>query len=569
MWWKNATVYQIYPASFQDSNGDGIGDIPGIHSQLDYIQSLGVDAIWLCPMYDSPQHDMGYDISNYEAVYPPYGTVEDVEKLIEACHARGLRILLDLVVNHTSDEHAWFQESRSSISSAKRDWYIWRPPRYDPDGKRHPPNNWRSCFGGSAWAWDDTTGEYYLHLFAPQQPDLNWENEETRKAIYASAMEFWLCKGIDGFRIDVVNAYSKDTSFPDAPVTDPRLEWQYASHLFCNGPRIHEYLREMSTILKKYNAMTVGELPLTPEIEQVLSYVSAKEEKLSMVFQFDIVDLGTGEALRYHTVPRNWTLPELKERVCATQRLMDGTTDGWSTAFLENHDQARCVSRWGCENTPELWSQSAKMLAILVASLSGTLFVYQGQEIGMVNVPASWGMVEYKDLESQNYYEHVRRTSHDDPVALAAAKTALQHLARDHARIPMQWDSTPHAGFTTPDATPWMRAHDNYANLNVKRQALDGQSVLSFWKRVLAIRKEYPDVFAQGVFAHTDPEDEKLFIFEKKGDGRKLVVVLNFTPTEQENNLEAKLGRQFELLLSNAGENTHRLQPYEGRMYLV
>ncbi|OOF91909.1 glycoside hydrolase family 13 protein [Aspergillus carbonarius ITEM 5010] len=568
MWWKNATIYQIYPASFQDSNGDGIGDIPGIHSRLDYIQSLGVDAIWLCPMYDSPQHDMGYDVSNYEAVYPPYGTVEDVEKLIEACHARGLRILLDLVVNHTSDEHAWFQESRSSIASAKRDWYIWRPPRYDPDGNRRPPNNWRSCFGGSAWAWDETTGEYYLHLFAPQQPDLNWENEETRKAIYASAMEFWLRKGIDGFRIDTVNAYSKDPSFPDVPVTDPRVEWQYASHLFCNGPRIHEYLREMGTILKKYNAMTVGELPLTPDIEQVLSYVSAKEEKLSMVFQFDLVDLGMGEALRYHTVPRNWTLPELKERVRATQRLMDGTTDGWSTAFLENHDQARCVSRWGCESTAELWSQSAKMLAMLVASLSGTLFVYQGQEIGMVNAPASWGLEEYKDVESQNYYEFVRRTSHDDPVALAAAKTALQHLARDHARIPMQWDSTPHAGFTTPEATPWMRVHDNYAALNVKRQALDGQSVLSFWKRVLAIRKEYPDVFAKGVFSPMDRDNDKLFIIEKKGDGRQLLVVLNFTPNEQAIELEATLGGQSQLLLSNAGANVHLLQPYEGRIYL-
>ncbi|PYI12655.1 glycoside hydrolase [Aspergillus sclerotiicarbonarius CBS 121057] len=568
MWWKNATVYQIYPPSFKDSNGDGIGDIPGIHSQLDYIQSLGVDAIWLCPIYDSPQHDMGYDVSNYEGVYPPYGTIEDVEKLIEACHTRGLRIILDLVVNHTSIEHAWFQESRLSISSAKRDWYIWRPPRYDQDGKRHLPNNWRSCFGGSVWAWDEATGEYYLHLFTPQQPDLNWENEETRNAIYASAMEFWLRKGIDGFRVDVANAYSKDLSFPDAPVTDPQQEWQYASHLFCNGPRSHEYLREMGRILKKYNAMTVGELPLTPDIEQVLSYVSAKEGQLDMVFQFDMVHLGTGPDLKYQTVPRNWTLPELKERVRATQRLMDGTTDGWSTAFLENHDQARCVSRWGCESTPELWAQSAKMLAILVASLSGTLFIYQGQEIGMVNAPASWGMDEYKDVESKDYYEFVRSTSHDDPVALAAAKTALQHLARDHARMPMQWDGTPHAGFTTPNATPWMRAHDNYSVLNVKRQTLDGQSVLSFWKRVIAIRKEYPDVFAQGVFCHTNADD-KLFIIEKEGDGRKLVVVLNFTPSEQEMDLGAKLGDQSKLLLSNAGESVHLLQPYEGRVYLV
>ncbi|PWY89716.1 maltase [Aspergillus heteromorphus CBS 117.55] len=574
MWWKNATIYQIYPASFRDSNGDGIGDIGGIHSQLDYIQSLGVDAIWLCPMYDSPQHDMGYDISNYEAVYPPYGSVSDIEQLISACHARGLRILLDLVVNHTSDEHAWFQESRSSLSSAKRDWYIWRPARYDAEGKRRAPNNWRSCFGGSAWTWDETTGEYYLHLFATQQPDLNWENRETREAIYASAMEFWLRKGIDGFRVDTANTYSKDTSFPDVPVTDPRTEWQYASHLFCNGPRIHEYLREMAGVLRKYDAMTVGELPLTKDIEDVLGYVSAKEEKLDMVFQFDVVDLGTGADRRYSVEPRSWTLSQLKERVRATQRLMDGESDGWSTAFLENHDQARCVSRWGCERNVELWGQSAKMLAMMVASLSGTLFVYQGQEIGMVNAPASWGVEEYKDVESRNYYDFVRQTSNGDPVALAAARTALQHLARDHARLPMQWDASPHAGFTAPDATPWMRAHDNYPDVNVKRQALDGQSVLSFWKRMLAVRKEYPDVFAQGVFANVDrleDDDEKLFIFEKRGEGRKLLVVLNFTESEQEAGLEAMLGGKGKLLLSNTGEgeSLRLLRPYEGRVYLV
>lgn len=570
-WWKNATVYQIYPASFKDSNGDGIGDIPGIHSQLDYIESLGVDAIWLCPMYDSPQHDMGYDISNYEAVYPPYGTVKDVEALIEACHERGMRILLDLVINHTSHEHAWFKESRSSKNSHKRDWYIWRPAKYDADGTRQPPNNWRSCFGGSVWEWDEETQEYYLHLFAPQQPDLNWENPATRAAIYESAMEFWLRKGIDGFRVDTVNMYSKPSDFPDAPVTDASLQWQSAHHLFCNGPRIHEYIREMGQVLLKYNAMTVGELPHCPEVEDVLRYVSTKEKQLSMVFQFEIVDLGAGQTLRYDTVPRNWKLPQLRQRTLVTQRLMDGTTDGWSTAFLENHDQARSVSRWGDDTTPELWARSAKMLSMFVASLSGTLYLYQGQEIGMVNAPSSWPISEYKDVESINFYRFVRETTDDDPLALAKAKVALQHLARDHARLPMQWDGTVNAGFTTPEATPWMRVHDNHQSLNVKRQNLDGQSVLAFWRQMLRLRRNYPDVFACGVFQDTDPQGESVFLFEKVGESnRKLVVALNFTSKTQKVDLVNRLGRDYKLLIQNGdGEGLENLQAYEGRVYLV
>ncbi|OJJ45237.1 hypothetical protein ASPZODRAFT_152933 [Penicilliopsis zonata CBS 506.65] len=572
MWWKNATVYQIYPASFKDSNSDGIGDIPGILAQLDYIESLGVDAIWLCPMYDSPQYDMGYDISNYEAVYPPYGTVADVEALIAGCHARGMKVLLDLVINHTSHEHAWFKESRSSRDSPKRDWYIWRPAKYDADGTRRPPNNWRGCFGGSVWEWDEETQEYYLHLFAPQQPDLNWENPETRAAIFESAIEFWLRKGIDGFRIDTVNMYSKPMDFPDAPVIDPNQEWQSASHLFCNGPRIHEYMREMGQILLKHNAMTVGELPHTPEVEDVLKYVSAKEEQLNMVFQFEIVELGTGKDLRYDTVPRNWTLPQLRARAQTTQRLMDGTTDGWSTSFLENHDQARSVSRWGSEATPELWARSAKMLAMFVASLSGTLYLYQGQEIGMVNAPASWPISEYKDVESNNYYNFVRQSTHDDPVALAKAKAALQHLARDHARLPMQWDGTAHAGFTTPEATPWMRVNDNHGSLNVKRQNLDGHSVLAFWRQMLRVRRTYPELFAGGVFQDTDPQGESLFVFEKLGaeGGKKLVVALNFTSETQPVDLAGRLGSEYKVLIQNGQETSlDELQAYEGRPLIM
>ncbi|KAJ5151094.1 Alpha-glucosidase [Penicillium canariense] len=569
-WWKNATIYQIYPASFKDSNDDGIGDLPGIQSKLDYIQSLGVDAIWLCPMYDSPQYDMGYDIANYEDVYAPYGTVADVEALITSCHDRGLKILLDLVINHTSHLHAWFQESRSSKSSSRRDWYIWRPAKYDADGKRRPPNNWRSMFGGSAWEWDEETQEYYLHLFAVQQPDLNWENPATRAAVYESAMEFWLKKGIDGFRVDTVNMYSKDQSFRDAPVIDCRLEWQPAASLYCNGPRIHEFLKEMGQILLKYNAMTVGELPHTPQVADVLSYVSAQEKKLSMVFQFDIVDIGMG-SIRFDTVPRNWTLLDLRMCVGRTQALMDGTTDGWSTTFLENHDQARSISRWGSEASPQLWARSAKMLAMLVASLSGTLFLYQGQEIGMVNVPVEWDISEYKDLDSLNYYKFVQKLTGDDPAALAAAKLALAHLARDHARIPMQWDNTPNAGFTSAAVKPWMRVHDNYPDLNAKRQALDPTSVLSFWRELLQVRRAHPEVFVRGVFTDIDPLNESVFIFEKAAINQKLIVALNFTGSKQPIDLAAWLGSTpYKVLIKNHEEESlDALQAYEGRVYLV
>lgn len=569
-WWKHASIYQIYPASYKDSNGDGIGDLPGIIGKLDYIQSLGVDAIWLCPMYDSPQYDMGYDISNYEDVYAPYGTVEDVETLITACHDRGMRILLDLVINHTSHEHAWFKESRTSKDSPKRDWYIWRPARYE-NGARLPPNNWRSIFGGSAWEWDETSQEYYLHLFAVQQPDINWENAETRAAVYESAMKFWLRKGIDGFRVDTVNMYSKNQSFCDAPILDPQNEWQPAWSLYCNGPRMHEFLREMSQILLEYDAMTVGELPNTPQIADVLEYVSAQGQQLSMVFQFDVVDIGQGKDLRFNTVPRNWTLPELRERIARTQQLSDGTTDGWSTTFLENHDQARSVSRWGCEKTPELWQRSAKMLAMLVASLSGTLYVYQGQEIGMVNAPVEWDISEYKDLDSINYYEFVKTATNNDPVALAKAKAALAHLARDHARLPMQWDASPNAGFTTEIAKPWMRVHDNYPTLNVKRQTIDPHSVLNFWRELLRVRHDNPKLFAQGVFRDTDPSHKSVFVYEKGSDDGKLVIALNFTGQTQSVDLEGLLsGSTYKTLVKNCDEGSlDSLQAYEGRIYHV
>lgn len=569
-WWKNAAIYQIYPASFKDSNGDGIGDLQGIISQLDYIKDLGVDAIWVCPFYDSPQLDMGYDVANYESVYPPYGTVADAEALIAGCHARGLRILFDLVVNHTSDLHAWFKESRASKTSPKRDWYIWRPARYDEHGNRHPPNNWRSCFGGSAWEWDEATQEYYLHLFCREQPDLNWENPDTRAAIYESAMEFWLRKGVDGFRVDTVNMYSKPPGLPDAPVTNDKIPWQEASALYCNGPRMREYLSEMNQILERYDAMTVGELPRTPELADVLGYVSAKERQLSMVFQFDIVDLGMGNDLRYDTVPRNWTLQGLRQAVQRIQNVLNGT-DGWTAVFLENHDQARAISRFGFDETPELWERSGKMLAMFAASLSGTLYVYQGQEIGMVNAPIEWPISEYKDVESSNYYRDVQQMTGDDPVALLRAKTAIQHLARDHSRLPMQWNGTPNAGFTEAGVTPWMRVNSNYEDINVKRQTLNPNSLLSFWKDMLRVRHKHPLVFAQGIFAPLECDNESIFAYEKVSADERLVVVLNFTKETQAIDLVHRLGLKQPVTLAKnyLDEPLDTLRPAEGRLYLM
>ncbi|RVX76108.1 hypothetical protein B0A52_00465 [Exophiala mesophila] len=573
-WWKEANIYQIYPASFKDSNGDGIGDIPGILSRIDYISSIGADAIWICPMYNSPQHDMGYDISDFESVYPPYGTVEDMEAIIDACHRRGMRVLLDLVINHTSDEHAWFKESRSSKDNPKRDWYIWRSAKYDADGNRHPPNNWASLFGGSAWQWDELTQEYYLHIFVTEQPDLNWENAETREAIYKTSMHFWLQKGIDGFRIDVVNLYSKQPGLPDAPVTEPNAEFQPARSQFCNGPRMHEFLSEMYEVMSQYGAtMTVGELPATHGRDHVLSYVSAAAKQLNMVFQFDIMKVGAGSGLfdRFDVVRgESWTLPDMTAAVAATQDLVDGS-DGWVTTFLENHDQARSVTRWGSDATEENRVRSAKMLATLQATLSGTLFLYQGQELGMVNAPEDWSVDEYKDVCSIMHYESVKKETNGDSEALVRALGGLQYLARDHTRLPMSWDASPNAGFTQGSATPWMRVHDNYKVVNAQNQIHDKSSVLSYWKLVLTVRKQYADVLVHGIYQAVQDKDRSVFIYEKRGSKRTASVALNFSQTRQALSTPPSV-RDFseDLVVStyHGVIDSNFLEPFEGRVWV-
>ena len=589
LWWKQAVIYQIYPASFCDSNGDGIGDLPGITSKLDYVASLGVDVIWICPMYDSPQVDMGYDISNYEDVYRPYGTVQDMETLIKETHARGMRIMLDLVINHTSDQHAWFKESRASKESPKRDWYIWRPAKYTPSGERLPPNNWRSNFGGgSAWEWDELTQEYYLHLFATEQPDLNWENAETRKAIYASSMEFWLDRGVDGFRVDTVNMYSKPPTLPDAPVVDPETPYQPAGMIYCNGPRMHEFLSEMNVILTKYGAITVGELPCTPDTQRVLKYVSAEAKQLNMVFQFDVVDVGMGKTHKFATTPRNFALPDFKAAVDLTQALIRGT-DGWSTVFLENHDQARSVSRF-TDDRPEYRVCGAKLLALMQACLSGTQYIYQGQEIGLVNVPKeSYPIENYLDIDSTLFYNMVKeRYGPDNKAELDNAFDAVQYLARDHARVPIPWNGkAKYGGFSEAAEQagkevqePWMKPHPLAAEINVASQLDDPDSVLAFWRKMLRFRRDNAHLLVYGDFKDLRPDDNSLFVYLKEpdhGSAERALVVLNFTAEEKTWSIPspAELGISetpdlVPIMSSYSGKpRVGLLSPFEGQVYLV
>lgn len=576
-YWKDATFYQVYPASFKDSNGDGWGDLPGLISEIDYLHELGVDVIWVSPIFESPQKDMGYDVSDYQKIYEPYGSIRDVDVLLEKAHQRGMKVILDLVVNHTSQEHDWFKASRSSKDNPKRDWYIWKPARYDAVGKRIPPTNWRSYFAGPTWTWDEHTQEYYLHLYAPDQPDLNWENEECRNAIYDNTMRFWLERGVDGFRIDTVNKYSKRQDFVDAPITDPNSPHQSAPEMWCNGPRIHEFIREMTRkALAPYNAVSVGELSNTPHPHQVVPYVSAEARELDMVFEFSVIRLGTGNILGPKYIYQPFPLSKLKSLTEKWQSFVEGT-DAWTTAFIENHDNARAVSRFGDTSTTDLWTKSAKTIALWQVTLTGTLFLYQGQEIGMTNFSSSWSIDEYKDVESSGFYaeavesgdeERIRKTLH-----------GLSMLARDHSRIPFQWDDSPNAGFTSADAEPWMRVHDEYKTINVARQRKDPESILSFYKRALRLRKDHKDLFVFGTFKLVDPEDESIFAYVKRDtkSGKKAVVVLNMSKEVRKgpNVGQSMDGDEPKLLVSTQEGWSMKLlggrpvlRPWEGRVYI-
>ncbi|CUA71399.1 maltase MalT [Rhizoctonia solani] len=586
---KSYCVYQIYPASFADANGDGIGDLAGIQSKLEYIKKLGADVIWLSPIYRSPQKDMGYDISDYQDIDPKYGTLENWDSLLEEIHQLGMRLVMDLVVNHTSDQHAWFKESRSSKSNPKRDWYIWRPPKFDAQGSRKPPNNWASIFGGSAWEWDETTQEYYLHLFVTEQPDLNWENPEVRQAVW-EVMRWWMDKGCDGFRMDVINLISKVPGLPDVPVTVPDREYQPADKFYCNGPRVHEYLQEMHReVLSRYtNYFTVGESPFTHDPRELLPYVLPERKELQMMFQFELADI---DATHNPLIPRNPSLPEIKSIINKWQTFMFNH-GGWNSLYMENHDQARSVSRLlGFGASPDkksfdfalyqndlerFWGVGAKLLVILHTTQGGTVFIYQGEEIGATNVPREWTIDEYKDVATINFYNEelqVRKGSGVDKPDMSDVMDGINRKARDNARVPMQWDDSAHAGFT--NGTPWMRVNDNYKHINAKSQIDDEHSIFSFWKTMIAVRKAY-SLLVHGDFVLLAPEDEKIFMYTREHNGEKALVVMNFSRDEETVTLPESLGTVCKLIAGNVAHKKElkleakiTLQPYEGQVWLL
>ncbi|KAF8055619.1 glycoside hydrolase family 13 protein [Lyophyllum atratum] len=577
-WWKSAIVYQIYPISFCDSNADGLGDLPGLLSKLPYLQDLGVDVLWLSPIYRSPLADMGYDISDYRDVDPRYGTLGEWDELVGEVHKRGMKIMMDLVVNHTSDEHEWFVQSKSSKTHPKRDWYIWRPPTFDADGNRHPPNNWRSVFQGSAWTYDETTEEYYLHLYVSKQPDLNWDNPEVREAVW-DLMRFWIDRGCDGFRMDVINLISKVEGLPDAPITDPQQEYQLASALFANGPRVHEYIKEMNQkVLSGHDLITVGETPFTHDAAQLAAYVLPSNDELNMVFHFELMDLDSPLGGEHRPLEnREWKLGEFREIVGRWQGFK--RDEGfWNATFIENHDHSRAVSRFG--NDSEEWrGVSAKMLAVLQVSLGGTQYVYQGQELGMKNFPRSWGVEEYKDVASQNYWARVLEKRKEEKgggeVDMEDVLDGFQKKARDHARVPMQWDATKHAGFTT--GTPWMRVNDDYETWNAAAQLNDENSVLSFWKRALQVRKAH-EVLIYGDFADISQDQEQVFAYTRTLGNTTALVLLNFKEAEVPFSLGSERDwSAFKLVLGNYHQELEEveaiadsvvLKGYEARIYI-
>ena len=512
-WWQRSVVYQIYPRSFQDSDGDGIGDLPGITSRLEYIRELGADTIWLSPVYKSPNDDNGYDISDYQDIMTEFGTMADFDAMLEKAHSLGLKIVMDLVVNHTSDEHKWFIESRSSRDNPCRDYYIWREGK---NGKE--PNNWGSCFGGSAWVYDEKTDMYYLHLFSKKQPDLNWDNPVVRSEVF-TMMDWWLDKGIDGFRMDVISLISKPEGLPDG---EPRPNGYASFELCANGPHEHEYLREMNRrVLSKHDLLTVGECAGVT-LEEAKSYANLDGSELSMVFQFEHMSADFDSVLgRYARQHKD--LVKLKEILSRWQRELDGVA--WNSLYWDNHDQPRVVSRYGSEKE-EYRELSAKMLAACLHMMQGTPYVYQGEELGMTNFP--WTSIDQiNDIESLGNYRdfHAKGLmTEEEGVRMMRARS------RDNARTPMQWDAGPNAGFTT--GTPWLPVNPNHVTINASEQVQRPDSVFRFYQRLIRLRKEM-DVIVHGHYALLEPKHPDLFIYTRTLGNESLLVVCNFSEREQ------------------------------------
>lgn len=549
-WWKKSVVYQIYPKSFNDTTGNGVGDLQGIIEKLDYLKTLGVDVIWLTPIYKSPQKDNGYDISDYFQIHEEYGTMEDFDQLLEEAHKRDIKIIMDIVINHTSTDHSWFQEAKKSKDNPYRNFYIWKDPNEDGSA----PTNWESKFGGNAWEYDEETGQYYLHLFDVTQADLNWENEELRQKVY-DMMHFWLKKGVDGFRLDVINLISKNQDFPNDDIGDGR-------RFYTDGPRIHEFLHDMNQkVFSQYDMMTVGEMSST-SIDHCIKYTNPSREELSMTFNFHHlkVDYPNGD---------KWTVADfdfiaLKSILSEWQTKMHAG-GGWNALFWCNHDQPRIVSRYG--NDKEYHTESAKMLATTIHMMQGTPYIYQGEEIGMTN-PYFDRLEDYRDVESINMYHILKEKGKTEEEILSI----LQSKSRDNSRTPVQWSGEPHGGFT--NGTPWIHVASNYDSINVEKALKDEKSVFYHYKKLIELRKKY-DVITDGDYELLLPEDRQIFAYVRNTEDEKLLVVNNFYGENATFELPEHVnidGFKWDILLSNyEGSSTDiqklSLRPYESIVF--
>lgn len=553
-WWKESVVYQIYPRSFCDSNGDGIGDLNGITSKLDYLKELGINVIWLSPVYQSPNDDNGYDISDYQAIMKEFGTIEDYDRMLAQAHERGIKIMMDLVVNHTSDEHAWFVESRKSADNPYRDYYIWREGK---DGAE--PNNWGSVFGGSAWKYDVATNMYFLHLFSPKQPDLNWENEKVRGAVF-DMMNWWCEKGIDGFRMDVISMISKVAGLPDGETG--KSGYGNFGPFVQNGPRVHEFLQEMNEkVLSRYDLITVGECSGVT-VEEAKRYASNDGKELSMVFQFEHMDLDGGESFKWND--RKIKLTELKQVLSKWQTQLEGKA--WNSLYWCNHDQPRMLSRLG-NDSAQYREVSAKMLATCIHMMQGTPYVYQGEELGMTNYPFT-SLDEFRDIESINAYHEMTEKG---IIGEEDMFRFISYKGRDNARTPIQWDDSKNAGFTT--GIPWIPVNPNYTEINAEDQVNRKDSVFHYYKELIRLRKEN-DIIVYGSYELLCPESEEIFAYQRKMGEDRLLVICNFAEREVEfvtPDEAVEKAAAAHVIIGNCGrermEEKMNLKPYEAVVF--
>ena len=549
IWWKEAVGYQIYPRSFKDSNGDGIGDLKGITSKLDYLKDLGINVIWICPMYKSPNDDNGYDISDYQDIMDDFGTMKDFDELLEEVHKRDMKLIIDLVVNHTSDEHPWFIESKSSKNNPKRDWYIWR------EGKNGiEPNNWESIFKGSAWEYDKNTEEYFLHLFTKRQPDLNWECKELREAVY-NMINWWLDKGIDGFRVDAISHIKKEEGLTD--MNNPEgLKYVESFDKHMNVEGIHKYLEELKErTFDNYDIMTVGEANGV-DAEEADLWVGEENGKFNMIFQFEHLHLWGAES------ENTFNVKNYKKVLTKWQKALDGK--GWNALYIENHDIPRVISTWG--NDKEYLRECATAFGLMYFMQQGTPFIYQGQEIGMTNVKFD-SIYDYNDVKGINIYKEKLA----EGLTKEEALKYVWAVSRDNSRTPMQWDDSINSGFT--EGKPWINVNENYKNINVQAQLKDEKSILNFYKKMITIRKEYKTLI-YGSYDLILDEDEKIYAYTRTMGNEKFIVIVNLSHDEAKYNYEEELNYEG-LLLSNYNVDKHNtikefiLRPYEARLYKI